>query len=596
MKSKSRSTSFNAQRGIMLLESLIAILVFSLGILAMVGMQAVSIAHTSQAKYRADASFAANKLIAQMWVDSDANMPLYATGGASFTNWLTNEVQANLTGGRTNATVTVTPFDASAVVGVAAAPLVKGFVIDISIQWRAPNEADSAPRPCIRYAHADHSQCGARSSSSRMSHIGFHMHNYKKARGFSLVEMMVAVVIGLIGTVVIFQVFAVSEGHKRSTVSGGDAQQNGAIALFSMERELRNAGNGLTQLIARGAPIYGWNNVTGAARPALVIRPLTITAGATSDTIDINYATFGGLTAPVKVTSSLGSWDPTSVAAGNILSVASVVGFNNGDKIVVCPSVPDPAGPAPGPTGDTCIIAEITDLGADDRIFVEPPPTEFTVFDSALDTSKFNPAAGFGVLNPTLALDGRALPATYSAGTGAIKDALVYNLGNSLVGKRYAVDVANSLMTIDDGSGAGPQEFADGVIAIRAQYGLDTDADRVVDVWVNPKSVPANALADNTPDHPSCVTTTTAGIADCWRRVQAVRTAIVTRSGVFEKAEVETRSSIPLWTNPTANPVPGPSFAVAAGDARHYRYKVFETIVPLRNMIWQVHRADTTGD
>lgn len=144
MKLKNRSTSFNAQHGIMLLESLIAILVFSLGILAMVGMQAVSIAHTSQAKYRADASFIANKLIAQMWVDADANMPLYATGGASFTNWLNNEVKANLTGGRSNATVTVTPFVASAVVGVAAAP-VNGFVIDVSIQWRAPNEADSAP-------------------------------------------------------------------------------------------------------------------------------------------------------------------------------------------------------------------------------------------------------------------------------------------------------------------------------------------------------------------------------------------------------------------------------------------------------------------
>jgi type IV pilus assembly protein PilW len=431
-----------------------------------------------------------------------------------------------------------------------------------------------------------------------MSHIGLNMLNHKKVRGFSLVEMMVAVVIGLIGTVIIFQVFAVSEGQKRTTVSGGDAQQNGGIALFSVERELRNAGNGLTQLIARGVPIYGWNNLTGAARPALIMRQVTITKGATSDTIDINYATYAGLTAPVKVTSPAGSWNPASVAPGNILSVASVVGFNNGDKIVVCPPIPDPAGPPPGPAEDTCIMAEISGFGPGDRIFVDPPPAEFSVYDSGLDTSKFNPPAGFGVLIPTLALDGRALPATYGAGTGSIKDALVYNMGNALVGRRYAVDVANSRMTVDDGSGSGPQEFADGVIAIRAQYGLDTSAtlDGVVDVWVNPKSVPANALADNTPDHPSCVTTTAAGIANCWPRVQAVRVAIVTRSGVLEKTEVETRSSIPLWTNPTGNPVPGPSFAVAAGDARRYRYKVFETIVPLRNMIWQVHRPDTTGD
>lgn len=146
MKLNNPSNFPNAQRGIMLLEGLIAILVFSLGILAMVGMQAVSIRHTSQAKYRADASFIANKLVAQMWVDSNANMPLYATGQASFTNWLTNEVQANLVGGRSTATVTVTPFVATSVSSsVAAAPPVQGFVVDITIQWRAPSESDSLP-------------------------------------------------------------------------------------------------------------------------------------------------------------------------------------------------------------------------------------------------------------------------------------------------------------------------------------------------------------------------------------------------------------------------------------------------------------------
>ena len=45
--------------------------------------------------------------------------------------------------------------------------------------------------------------------------------------GFSLVELMVAVVIGLIGTLVMFQVFAVSEGQKRTTASGGDGDGDG---------------------------------------------------------------------------------------------------------------------------------------------------------------------------------------------------------------------------------------------------------------------------------------------------------------------------------------------------------------------------------
>ena len=81
--------------------------------------------------------------------------------------------------------------------------------------------------------------------------------NYRtyRQRGFSLVELMVAVVIGLIGTVVMFQVFAISEGQKRSTTSGNDAQQNGAIALFSLEKDLRNTAHGVRPLINLGRPL-----------------------------------------------------------------------------------------------------------------------------------------------------------------------------------------------------------------------------------------------------------------------------------------------------------------------------------------------------
>src|SRR3989442_3725275 len=62
--------------------------------------------------------------------------------------------------------------------------------------------------------------------------------------GFSMVELLVAMLIGLIGMIIIFQVFQVSEGIKRSTTSGGDAQQNGVIALYTIEREFKNAGMG----------------------------------------------------------------------------------------------------------------------------------------------------------------------------------------------------------------------------------------------------------------------------------------------------------------------------------------------------------------
>lgn len=66
-----------AQAGSALLEALFAILIFSIGILALVALQAVSIKNSIDAKYRSDASYLANQIIAQMWVDR-SNIDSYA--------------------------------------------------------------------------------------------------------------------------------------------------------------------------------------------------------------------------------------------------------------------------------------------------------------------------------------------------------------------------------------------------------------------------------------------------------------------------------------------------------------------------------------
>lgn len=82
-----------SQRGVMLLEALIALLIFSMGILALVGLQAISIKNSSDAKYRSEAAFLANQVIARMWVSDKTNLAgLYNTGGAEYLNWRT-EVQ-----------------------------------------------------------------------------------------------------------------------------------------------------------------------------------------------------------------------------------------------------------------------------------------------------------------------------------------------------------------------------------------------------------------------------------------------------------------------------------------------------------------------
>lgn len=60
------------QRGVVLLEGLIAVLIFSFGILLIVGLQANSMRMASQAKMRIDASFIANQRLATIWAERNS--------------------------------------------------------------------------------------------------------------------------------------------------------------------------------------------------------------------------------------------------------------------------------------------------------------------------------------------------------------------------------------------------------------------------------------------------------------------------------------------------------------------------------------------
>lgn len=65
---ENRPTAFS-QQGVVLLEVLISILIFSMAVLAVVGLQATMVKNTSDAKYRADASYIAQQRIGAMWAD-----------------------------------------------------------------------------------------------------------------------------------------------------------------------------------------------------------------------------------------------------------------------------------------------------------------------------------------------------------------------------------------------------------------------------------------------------------------------------------------------------------------------------------------------
>lgn len=141
-KSSMRRRSLDKQAGIMLLEGLIAILVFSLGILALVGMQGVAVKQVTDAKYRSDASLLASQLIGTMWVSNRTPAALKASfdtaSGESteLTNWKA-AVAATLPG--------ITDDTNQPTVDVTSLGTVNDGTVTMTIFWRAPGDDASSP-------------------------------------------------------------------------------------------------------------------------------------------------------------------------------------------------------------------------------------------------------------------------------------------------------------------------------------------------------------------------------------------------------------------------------------------------------------------
>jgi type IV pilus assembly protein PilV len=108
----------SGQRGILLLESLIAILLISFGVLGLLALWANSIKNASEAKYRTDGAFLANEMIGQLWLG-----PPPVAGCATPANW-TTRLAASLPNGT----------------GSLNCALVNGRMqVTVTVQWTDPN-------------------------------------------------------------------------------------------------------------------------------------------------------------------------------------------------------------------------------------------------------------------------------------------------------------------------------------------------------------------------------------------------------------------------------------------------------------------------
>lgn len=344
-------------------------------------------------------------------------------------------------------------------------------------------------------------------------------------RGFTLVEIMVAVVIGLIGSIIIFQVLAVSESQKRTTTGAGDALQNGLLALFAIERDARMAGYGVNY-----APLLGCNVVahdsTGPRDFNFPLVGVSIADGAAGapDSVSFVYGSSSLLVGSAKLSQ-------TSGVGALQNKVANRFGFQQGELILI------------GQTGKNCSVREVTSLpnavGATDQ-----------VNHIVTATSRYNKNGGLTVTYD--AWDN-------TAGTGG----RLFGLGLAPVAGIYSIQ-NNALVFQNLFANLAPVTLTENIVQLQAEYGKDTTnpPDGTVDVW-EPTMPPAPT-------------------SDDWKRVLALRVAVVARSAEpGQGAACSTTTTAPTWKDPPVQ------ISVAADpNWQCHRYRVFETVVPLRNIIW----------
>jgi type IV pilus assembly protein PilW len=164
------------------------------------------------------------------------------------------------------------------------------------------------------------------------------------------------------------------------------------------------------------------------------------------------------------------------------------------------------------------------------------------------------------------------IPTTYTA-----ESSYLVNLGTpaTFISRSYTVS-ANSLRLSSFSAATGTvntQDVYAGIVNLQAVYGkAKNNLLQQVDTWEATDPAADPVLTDSDGKQWSG-----------WARVMAVRVAVVARSQQFEKTEVTPVQ--PTWRPNGVDPV---TLKVDGNaDWKHYRYKVYETVVPLRNMLWQ---------
>lgn len=391
-----------------------------------------------------------------------------------------------------------------------------------------------------------------------------------RSQGFGLVEIMVAMVIGMIAMVVVMQVFFESESKNRNAAGTADAQSAGVLAFYQLQSHIKKAGYGLDSIglfncqtswtVPKPTP-----SATAAAAidkavylAPVSINPVGIKGGVTSTLIPAGDANTDTLLVFYGTSNGQPQGNVISSVSGSTYTVQQQTMFAIGDRVLVG------AGTSPDACGSTAYsIDYVTAVGA-----------------SA----------------PTVAVSGTAV-----AGNA------LFNLGRGPSGASAAITTSNP--------SNGPT-----ILAFAVRSGSLT----VCDFTVNDCSLAANAsstsvwvpIAANVPvmravywsdastawnGSTSSNSQTQPTNACGWARVRAVSLVLVIRNSERNKTMVTTTypnnvasaadANAPTWDQVSVAPLVSTSGALGPDTAadeewKYYRYKTFQSLIPLRNVTW----------
>ncbi len=398
--------------------------------------------------------------------------------------------------------------------------------------------------------------------------------------GVSLIELMVAMVIGLVVSLAIYGVLTANEGRRRTTTSTNDIDQSGAYTIYQFSKLVRSAGSGFggstsTLLSGSGSAfgcglqvkIGGATTVlpAGAAFPepfatvsqALRLAPVIIFPGAavagttTNGDVLMTMAGTGGLSEAIT--------DFAAKPTANSLTLNSLAGFRANDVVLVTDS-------STGAGVSNCLMEQVAST------FV-PSSTSLT-----LPLSGDYYTANVGAT--TLVGFSSTTPSPTSS---------VLNLGQTPIFNMFGVGANNTLMnynllrpanTTANDANANPSVFADNVYAMYAIYGISNATTPLT--WTLPTGnyAPASLLAG------------TAAANGFLQNIKAVKVVIIMQSALPEKIPAG-KSSIPspgvtftgasgsvsLFANELATPV------VQTVNQADRRYRLFEVTIPIRNSL-----------